>query len=169
MDRKFGVSAPILGRERARSPSHTKSPGPRPISIASDILIHAAIWAQHIWAENWGAPTPFGGRGAGSPSNTMWPGPRTTCMPSFILIRPTVWPQYTIVTDRQDRTDRQPSQHRANRFTNGCPKIAEAEPGRSSFLCSQTIGIVLLFTIAIQHVEHSGTYSLYLGYFLRRT
>jgi len=37
------------------SPSYTKSPGPRPSSIPSDILIHAAIWPQLIWAENWRA------------------------------------------------------------------------------------------------------------------
>ena len=45
--------------------------------------------------------------GAESPSNTMWPGPRPTCMPGFIMMHPTVWPQYAIVTDREDRTDRQ--------------------------------------------------------------
>jgi len=90
----------------AGSPSNTKSPGPRPTSISSGILIYAAIWPQRICAENWGL-CPFGGGGAGSPSNTMWPGPRPTCMPSFILIRPTVWPQYTKVTDRTGQTDRQ--------------------------------------------------------------
>jgi len=84
----------------AGSPSNTKSPGPRPTSISTGILIYAAIWPQQIWAENWG-------RGGGSPSNTMWPGPRPTCMPSFIMIRPTVWPQCTNVTDRTDRQTRQ--------------------------------------------------------------
>jgi len=98
---------PFWGGERG-PPSNTKSPGPRPSSIPSDILIHAAIWTQLIWAENWGL-CPFGRRGAGSPSKTMWPGPRPTCMPSFILIRPTVCPQCTNVTNRQDRTDRQRS------------------------------------------------------------
>ena len=34
------------------SPSNTKSPGLRPSSTPSDILIHAAIWPQKIWAEN---------------------------------------------------------------------------------------------------------------------
>ena len=33
--------------------SNTKSPGSWPSSIPSDILIHAAIWPQLIWAENW--------------------------------------------------------------------------------------------------------------------
>jgi len=49
----------------AGSPSNTKSPGPRPSSIPSDILIHAAIWPQQIWAENWWL-CPFRGGGAGS-------------------------------------------------------------------------------------------------------
>jgi len=30
---------------------------PRPSSIPSDILIHAAIWPQQVWAENWGRMT----------------------------------------------------------------------------------------------------------------
>jgi len=95
-----GSAPPPLGGERV--PHLTQSPGPRSTSILSDILIHAAIWPQQIWAENWGGV-------AGSPPNTMWPGPRPTCMPSFILIRPTLWPQCTNVTDR---TDRQTGQNR---------------------------------------------------------
>jgi len=87
------------------SPSNAKSPGPRPTSIPSGVLIHAAIWPQQIWAENWGT-LPLWGRGELSwvpVYYTMWPWPRPTCMPSFILIHPTVWPQYTNVTDRIDR------------------------------------------------------------------
>ena len=82
-------------------------PRPTSVLIPSDILIHAAIWPQQIWAENWGL-CPFKGGGAGSPPNTMWPGPRPTCMSSFILIRPTVWPQCTNVTDRTGQTDNGP-------------------------------------------------------------
>jgi len=106
MGRKLGIWAPhpFLGRG-AGSPSNTKSPGPRPISIPSGILIHPAIWPKQIWAENWGEAVPLQRRGGGSPSNTMWPGARPTCKPCLILIHPTVWPQYTNVTDRQ--TDRQ--------------------------------------------------------------
>ena len=80
--------------------SNTKSPWPRHSSIPSDILIHAAIWSQQIWAKNC---RDFAGGGAGFPSNTMWPGSRPTYMPSLILIRPTVWPQCTNIrqTDRQ--------------------------------------------------------------------
>ena len=104
MDRKFGWGgcAPFLGRG-AGSPSSTNLPGPRPSSIPGNILIHAAIWPQQIWAENWGA-LPIWRRGrARSPSNTMSPVPRPTCMASFILIRPTIWLQCTNVTDRQAR------------------------------------------------------------------
>ena len=54
MSRKF--------RGRAGSPFNTMSPGPRPTSIPSGILIYAAIWPQQIWAENWGAVPLFLGR-----------------------------------------------------------------------------------------------------------
>ena len=89
------------------SPSNTKSLGPRPTSIPSGILIHAAIWPQRTWAENVGL-CPFGG--AGSPSNAMWPGPRPACMPSLILIHPTHVPFATIHQrdDRQNWTDNGP-------------------------------------------------------------
>jgi len=102
MGQKLGALSPF--GEGAGSPSNTKSPGRRPTSIPSGILIHAAIWPEQIWAENWGGLCPIGGRGAGSLSNTMWAGPRPTCVPNFILIHPTVWPQYTNVTDRTGQT-----------------------------------------------------------------
>jgi len=102
MSQKWGGgSTPFLGKG-AGYPSNIKSPGPKSASIPSGILIHAAIWLQHIRAKNWGLCPPFGG-GAGSPSNTMWPGPRPTCVPSFILIRPTVWPHYTLHRYTEDR------------------------------------------------------------------
>jgi len=109
MGQKFGERGLCPHFERgAVSPSNTKSPGLRPISIPSGILIHAAIWPQEIWAENWGL-CPFGGGGARSPSNTMCLGQRPTCTPSFILIHPTIWPQCTNVTDRTNRqTDNGP-------------------------------------------------------------
>jgi len=38
------------------------SPGPRPTTIASGILIHPAVWSQQTSAENWGVAVPlFGG------------------------------------------------------------------------------------------------------------
>ena len=102
---KIWGSASPFG-EADRSPHNTKSPGPRPSSIPSDILIHAAIWPQQIWAKNRGL-CPFGGGGAGSPSNALWRGPRPTCIPSGILIHETIWPQNTRVTDRLQTTERQ--------------------------------------------------------------
>ena len=103
-DTKFGLtpSHNIYGQKIARagcaplfggagSPSNTKSPGPRPTSILSGILIHPAVWPQRTWTANWGLCHFWRGN-AGSPSNTMWPGPRPTTTPSFILIHPTVWP-----------------------------------------------------------------------------
>jgi len=91
MGRKLGRgSAPFFWEGEAGFPSNTKSPGKRPTSIPSGILIHPAIWPQWIWSENWGC-APIGGEGDGSPSKTVWPGPRPiTCVPSFIFIHPTV-------------------------------------------------------------------------------
>ena len=60
----LGDSAPVFGEGAAGSPSNTKSPGPMPSSIPSDILIHEAIWPQQIWAENWGS-VPLWERGSG--------------------------------------------------------------------------------------------------------
>ena len=34
----------------------TMSPGPRPTSVPSGILIHPALWPQQTWTENWGEP-----------------------------------------------------------------------------------------------------------------
>jgi len=44
MGRKLGAVAPFYGG--AESPSTTMSPGPRPISIPSGILMHPSIWPQ---------------------------------------------------------------------------------------------------------------------------
>jgi len=132
MGRKFRGLCPPFGEGAAESPSNTKSPGPRPSSMPSGILIHAAICSQQIWAENWGA-VPLLGRGAGSPSNTMWPGPKPTCMPSFILIRPTVWPQCTNVTDRQTDIQLFDSIGRTV-FTNDRRKNGDAQKKRSGRL-----------------------------------
>jgi len=74
----------------AGSPSNTTSPGLRPTSLPSGILIHPAVWPQQTWAKNWQL-CPFGGE----------PGPRPTRISSGILIHSAVWPQYTNATDRQ--------------------------------------------------------------------
>jgi len=88
-------------------PSNTTSPGPRPTSLPSGILIHPAILPQQTWAKIRGC-APFGGGELGSPSNTMWSAPWPTSAPSFVLIHPTVWPQYTNATDRQSGKDNGP-------------------------------------------------------------
>jgi len=45
MGRKLGA-VPLWGR-RAGFPSNTMWPGPRPTSVPSGILIHAAVWPQY--------------------------------------------------------------------------------------------------------------------------
>jgi len=60
MGQKSG-SVPLWGE--LGPPSNTVSPGPRPSSVPSGILIHPAIWPQQTWAKNWGA-VPLWGRGS---------------------------------------------------------------------------------------------------------
>jgi len=48
-----GGYAPFLG-SGAGSSSHTKSPGLRPTSTPSGILIRSAVWPQQTLAETWG-------------------------------------------------------------------------------------------------------------------
>ena len=91
MDQKLGESEcafylGIVGSHR------TKSPGPRPTSIPSGILVHPAVWPQLTLAENWGCSL-FRGGGAGSPSNTMSSRLRPTSIPSGILMHPALWPK----------------------------------------------------------------------------
>jgi len=109
MGRKVGGGCFAPFRGGAGSPFDTMSPGPRPTSVLSSILIYAAVWPHQTWTEKWGgAAVLLSVGGAGSPCNTMWPGPRPTSMPSGILIHPPVWPQYTNVTDRTRQTDNGP-------------------------------------------------------------
>jgi len=68
-----------------RGVADTMSPGPRPSSVPSGILICPTIWLQQAWAENWGLCPLFEGGGAGSQSNTMGPGPSHTSVLSGIL------------------------------------------------------------------------------------
>jgi len=51
--RKMGGCAPLGGG--AGTPYNTTSPGPRPTSVLSGILIHPAVSPEQTWAENWGA------------------------------------------------------------------------------------------------------------------
>jgi len=60
MGRKKGLLCPFRGGG-AGSASNTLSTGTMSttvycgsISVPSGILIHPAVWPQHIWAENWG-------------------------------------------------------------------------------------------------------------------
>jgi len=85
-------------------PSNTKSLGPRPTSIPSGILIHAAIWPQQTWAENGGALSPFWGEELGRHLTQCGHGLRPTCMPSFILR--SVHP-FGHIDQRHRQTDRQ--------------------------------------------------------------
>jgi len=108
---KFGGCAPFL-EGVAGSPSKTKSPGPRPISIPSGILIHPAIWLQRTWANKWWGLCPFWrgelgphvthcGQGQGLP----------LCQVSSWSIQPfrhNTPTSQTRQTERQDRTDNGP-------------------------------------------------------------
>ena len=76
-----------------------QSPGPRPISIPSGILVHPAVWPQRTLAENWGLYH-FRGGEAGFPSSTMLHRPRPTSVPSGIIVHPAVWPQRTLAENR---------------------------------------------------------------------
>ena len=53
MHRKSRGLCPF-GEEGAESPSNTMSPGSRPTSLTSGILIYPAVWPQQTWTENWG-------------------------------------------------------------------------------------------------------------------
>jgi len=56
MGRKLGV-CPFLGE---LGPPNTMSPGPRPTSVPSGILMHISIWPQYTWAETGGCVPFFG-------------------------------------------------------------------------------------------------------------
>ena len=120
---KIGWGGCAFSSGVAGSPSNTKSPGPRPTSIPSGILVHPApFWGElgphpaqcclgrglpPYQVPSWcikpfghnrhgakiGGLCPFWGNGAGSPSNTMSLGPRPTSLSSGILIHPAIWPQ----------------------------------------------------------------------------
>jgi len=93
---------PLLERG-AGSPSNTKSPGLRPTSTPSGILIHAAIWPQQIWAENGGA-VPFWGGEVGSHLIQCGQGRGLpACQVSSGCIQPFDHSAPTLQTDRTDR------------------------------------------------------------------
>jgi len=90
MGRKLGGGCALLGG--SGSLSNTKSPGPRPTSIPSDILINLAVFATTDMGQNWEEGQ---GSWVSTPSNIVSPGPRPTSVPSGMLIHPSVWPQQT--------------------------------------------------------------------------
>ena len=59
MGRKLGL-CPLFWGGGAGSPSNTKSPGLRPTSIPSGILMPQAVWPQRKWVKNWGLCPLFG-------------------------------------------------------------------------------------------------------------
>ena len=92
MGQKLGEGGSAFFSGARWVPSNTKSPGSRPTTITSGILVHPAVWPQQTVAENWGL-CPFKGGAAESPSNTMSRRPRHTSLPSSTLIHAAVWPQ----------------------------------------------------------------------------
>jgi len=94
------------------------SPGLRPTSLPTGILIHPAVWPQQTWAENWGVCPPFLG-GAGSPCHNVAWVTWATCIATSM----------------------------ANRFTNGRPKCHKP-PGNSRRLERYLLyPTILLFTL----------------------
>jgi len=99
MDQKFGGWVQ----------SNTKSPRLRPTSIPSGILMHAAIWPQQIWAENWVGAVPLWRRGSWVPIKHNVARAETYLHAKFHLD-----PSNRLATvherHRQNRTDRQDRQ-----------------------------------------------------------
>jgi len=97
MDRKVAAAVPFPWRG-AGSLSNTTSPGQRPTSAPSGILIHPSRLAtidmgRAANRESGGCCAPFRGEpDPHSQSNTMWSGPWPTFVPNGILIHPAVWP-----------------------------------------------------------------------------
>ena len=140
--------APFWGR--AASPSNTKSPGPRPTSIPNGILIHAAIWPQQIWAENWGLCL-FGGGGAGSPSKTYLPAHQV----SSWSIQPF---GHNTLTLQTDRTDRQWSDSIGQTILqNGCPKTNRSDFQKAYLVCINKIYAFQFQTSVKNRIKNKGT------------
>jgi len=75
--------------------SCTVSPGPRPTSVPSGVLIQPFYHMQQTWAENRGL-CPFGA--VGSLSNTMWRGPE-----AYLPIKWHLDPSGRLATEDMDR------------------------------------------------------------------
>jgi len=104
---KLGA-VPLLGvgyRGGAGFPSNTMSPGPRPNSVSSGILIYPTVWPQQTWAEHWGL-CPFGGRQSWVPIQHNVIGVEAYVHAKFHLDPSNRLATYTNVTDRTGQTDR---------------------------------------------------------------
>jgi len=99
MGQKLDGLRPLFGK--GKFGPCTKSPGPRPTSIPSGILIHPAIWPTTDMGRKMGGQYPFGGS---SPSNTMWSGPRPTFL--TIYLQPA---NHLATVHQRHRQDRQNS------------------------------------------------------------
>jgi len=100
------------------APSNTKSPGLRPSSIPSDILIHAAIWLQQIWAQNSGGGcAPLGERQLGPHLTQCGQGQG---LPAYQVASWSMKPfgHNTRVLQTTETTDRQTTSHDNNRTFN---------------------------------------------------
>jgi len=127
-------------------PHLTQSPGPRPTSIPSGILIHRAVWPQRTWAENWGGCAPLGD------------GELTQCAKTYLHAKFHLDPSNRLanVTDRIDRTQ-------SNSITNGRPKPKAKFScllRHPAWKCRGPILILALHKFVIYLLRHPLTYSL---------
>jgi len=104
-----GITITIINMGRKFSgvggfPFNTKYPALRPTSIPSGILMHAAIWPQHTWVENWGLCPPLG-EGEMGPHLTQCGRGQClpTCQVSSWSVQPFGHSKPTPQTDREDR------------------------------------------------------------------
>jgi len=95
MGRKLGICRGFLEGGDKLGPHLTQSPGPRPTSISSGILIHPAVcMATTDIGQKLGCVPLLGRSLHGSPSNTMSRVPRHTSVPNGTLMHSAIWWQY---------------------------------------------------------------------------
>ena len=127
----------------------TKSPGPRPTSIPSCILIHPAIWPQQIWAENWGL-WPFG-EGKLGPHLTQCgqgrglPGCQVSSYPSNRL--GTIQNTPTLHTGQTDRTDIQRSDSIGRTVLQTVAQKLESQSYSQRRLLDDVLVVLIQYTI----------------------
>ena len=114
--------------------SNTISPGPRSTPLPSDRSNRLAT--THMGRKVRGA-VPLFSRGAESPSNIMWPGPNYMHNKFHLHLSKRLATVHQC--QRQTVRDRHTGQHRANRFTDGLPKMVS--------ICYQTV--VCLYCLSV--------------------